>query len=222
MTGGAPVPLVIDIVSDVVCPWCFIGKHRLQAALKELREEQPEISPAIRWLPYFLNPDTPAQGEPYLPFLERKFGGSDQLAQIQGRMADAGRSAGVEFNFERIRLRPNTLRAHRLIHRVQQQEGDANTLVERLFSAHFQHGEDIGDVAVLARIAGECGKEEGALGAYLVSDEDEEEIRRQAGRARDMGITGVPFFIFGRRIGIGGAQTPDVLLQAIRRSLAAP
>ena len=218
--GGKAVELSVDVVSDVVCPWCFIGKRRIEAALQGLREERPDIVPAIRWLPYFLNPDTPEEGEPYRPFLEKKFGGPEKLAQIQAHVAEAGRSAGIEFAFDRIERRANTLRAHRLIHRAQRQ-GDAGALVERLFSGHFQRGEHIGDVDVLVRIAAECGLDEATARAYLASDEDAGEIRAQAEKAQRMGITGVPFFIFNGRVGLGGAQPPDVLLDALRQSLDA-
>jgi predicted DsbA family dithiol-disulfide isomerase len=215
MTG-----LAIDIVSDVVCPWCFIGKRRLEAALRGLRAERPDVAPTIRWLPYFLNPDTPEEGEPYRPFLERKFGGPEKLAQIWSQIAAAGRTAGIEFAFERIEVRANTLRAHRLIHRAQK-SGNADALVERLFAAHFLQGENIGDAEVLSRIAGECGEDEAAALAYLQSGEDAAEVRAQAERGQRLGITGVPFFILNGRLGIGGAQPPEVLLDALRQSLNA-
>ena len=213
--------LAIDIVSDVVCPWCFIGKHRLEAALQLLREERPDIAPRIRWLPYFLNPDTPESGEPYRPFLERKFGGPEKLAQLWAQIAAAGRTAGIEFAFERIEVRANTLRAHRLIHRAQM-AGDAAALVERLFAAQFLQGENVGDAAVLARLAGECGDDEAAALAYLRSEADADAVRAQAERGQRMGISGVPFFIFDGRYGLGGAQPPEVLLDALRRSLLPP
>jgi predicted DsbA family dithiol-disulfide isomerase len=212
--------LQIDIVSDVVCPWCFIGKRRLEAALQLLRAERPDVAPRIRWLPYFLNPDTPEEGEPYRPFIERKFGGPEKLAQIQAHVAEAGRTAGIDFAFERIALRANTLRAHRLIHRAQK-TGNADALVERLFAAHFLLGENVGDAAVLARLAGECGEDESAALAYLLSGEDAAEVRAQAERGQRMGISGVPFFILDGRLGIGGAQPPEVLLDALRQSLNA-
>jgi predicted DsbA family dithiol-disulfide isomerase len=212
--------LTIDIVSDVVCPWCFIGKRRMEAALRELGKERPDVAPRIRWLPYFLNPDTPEEGEPYRPFLERKFGGPEKLAQIQAHVAEAGRTAGIDFAFERIALRANTLRAHRLIHRAQK-TGNADALVERLFAAHFLLGENVGDAAVLARLAGECGEDESAALAYLLSGEDAAEVRAQAERGQRMGISGVPFFILDGRLGIGGAQPPEVLLDALRQSLNA-
>lgn len=212
--------LTVDVVSDVVCPWCFIGKRRMETALARLREERPNIVPTIRWLPYFLNPDTPEAGEPYRPFLEKKFGGPEKLAQIWAHIAEAGRTAGIDFAFERIEVRANTLRAHRLIHRAQK-AGNADALVERLFAAHFLNGENIGDADVLARLASECGEDESAALAYLRSEEDADAVREQAERAQRMGITGVPFFILAGRYGIGGAQPPEVLLDALRQSLDA-
>ena len=212
--------LAIDIVSDVVCPWCFIGKRRLEAALGELKQERPDVVPRIRWLPFFLDPDTPEAGEPYRPYLERKFGGPEKLAQIWAQVTDAGRSAGIAFAFERIELRANTLKAHRLIHRAQK-AGDADALVERLFAAQFLRGENVGEAAVLARIAAECGDDEAATLAYLQGDEDAAAVRAGFERARQMNITGVPFFILAGRHGVGGAQPPGLMLGALRRCLAA-
>ena len=213
--------LTIDVISDVVCPWCFIGKRRLEAALRGLRAERPDVVPTLRWLPYFLNPDTPDSGEPYRPFLEKKFGGPEKLALIWEQIAVAGRTAGIEFAFERIEVRANTLRAHRLIHRAQK-AGNADALVERLFAAQFLNGENVGDAGVLARLAGECGEDEPAVLAYLHSEEDADEVRALAEHGQRMGITGVPFFILAGRLGIGGAQPPEVLLDALRQSLNAP
>lgn len=212
-------PLHIDIVSDVVCPWCFIGAHRLAAATQALRAARPGARVALRWLPYFLNPDTPVEGEPYRPFLEMKFGGPAKLAQLWARLEEAGASAGVEFAFERIAVRPNTLRAHRLIHRAQQQGGEAGALVEALFRAHFQRGEHIGEVDALARIAAEAGVDTRGLAEYLAGDEDADEVREQARRALEIGVSGVPCFLIGGRLAVAGAQPPAVLEQAMRRVL---
>ena len=210
--------LQIDIVSDVVCPWCFIGKRRLEAALRELKNERPDVAPRIRWLPFFLNPDTLEAGEPYRPFLERKFGGPEKLAQIWTQISEAGRTAGIDFAFERIETRANTLKAHRLIHRAQAR-GDADALVERLFAAQFLRGENVGDAAVLARLAAECGEGEAETLAYLRSDEDAAAVRAGFERAQQMGITGVPFFILAGRYGVGGAQPPELMLDALRQAL---
>lgn len=211
--------LTIDIVSDVVCPWCFVGKHRLAQALDQLRAKRPQFKAAIRWLPYFLNPDTPEQGEPYRPFLEKKFGTPAKVAEVHDRVQQAGTSAGVAFDFARITVRPNTLRAHRLIHHAQQR-GAASGLVERLFRGHFQLGEHIGEIATLLHIADECAFQDPELPAYLASDADAPQVRRQAEDARRMGITGVPFFIVNGKLAVAGAQTPDILLRAIAQSLA--
>lgn len=205
----------IDIVSDVVCPWCFIGKRQLDAALAQWL--QPVL---IRWLPFFLNPDTPAEGEPYRPFLEQKFGGAEAVEKLWARVSQAGANAGIAFAFEKIALRANTLAAHRLIHRFQQQGGDTQALMERIFSAGFCEGRFIGDPAVLADLAAQCGAEREATLAYLHSDEDAAEVVAQAARIRQMGIDGVPFFIFNGKLALSGAQPPEVLLDALREAQA--
>lgn len=148
--------LKIDIVSDIVCLWCFIGKRRLEAALAIVRKIQPDFAVETRWLPFFLNPDTPPEGEPYRPFLERKFGGKAPVEALFQQVRDAGLPYGLNYAFEKIRLRANTLQAHRLLFWAQQR-GNADTLIERLFVAQFQRGEEIGTLATLTRIAIECG-----------------------------------------------------------------
>jgi predicted DsbA family dithiol-disulfide isomerase len=213
--------LTIDVVSDVVCPWCFIGKRHLDRALELWHAEQPQGELAIRWHPFFLNPDTPESGEPYRPFLERKFGGPQQLAQILQRVGAAGRTAGIEFAFEKIELRANTLNAHRLIHYAQTVGGAGTAiggLVEGLFAAQFLEGRHIGDRAVLAAVAAECGMEREAVQRYLDSDADADGVRAAAAELQRMGIGGVPFFIFNQRIAASGAQPPETLLQGIRQA----
>ena len=148
--------LTVDIGADIVCPWCFIGKRRIETAIAMVRRERPDFACQTRWRPFFLNPDTPPEGEPYLPFLERKFGSRAAVEALFQRVRDAGQAYGIAYAFERIALRANTLRAHRLI-RWAQRQGPADALVERLFVAQFQRGEPVGDIAVLAGIAGECG-----------------------------------------------------------------
>jgi predicted DsbA family dithiol-disulfide isomerase len=212
-------PLTIDVVSDIVCPWCFIGKHRLDAALAQLREQGPDFAVRVQWLPFFLNPDTPEEGEPYRTFLETKFGGASNVDRMQQRLAEAGATAGVEFTFDKMAVRPNTLRAHRLLYRGQQ-NGDASALKERLFQAHFQRGENVGDIATLARIAAEFGESEDETREYLGSDDGVEAVRGLAERAHQMGINGVPFFIFNQKVGMSGAHPPEDILQAIRQAAA--
>jgi predicted DsbA family dithiol-disulfide isomerase len=210
----------IDVVSDVVCPWCFIGKRNLQEALRLLHDESPGIVPRVRWLPFFLNPDTPEDGEPYQAFMEKKFGGRANVLRGRERLTQAGAAAGLEFEFDGIAVRPNTLRAHRLMHRTQT-SGDADALAERLFAGFFQRGEDVGDIDTLARIAAECGQDEQAVRAYLATDDDADEVREFAERAPKLGIGGVPFFIVDGAIGLSGAQPPDEILNAIRQALKA-
>lgn len=216
----AATMLEIEIVSDVVCPWCFIGLRRLDAAVALVRQERPDFVCRKRWRPFFLNPDTPPAGEPYLPFLERKFGGRAQVEALFERIRAAGRAYGIEYAFEKIRLRANTLQAHRLIHWAQQR-GDAEPLVGRFFAAQFQHGEPVGDLAVLAEIAAECGYDKGEAAAYLASDRDAQAVRDMERAARAMGISMVPTFIVGGRRIVVGAEDPAVLAESMRQSLAA-
>jgi len=216
--------LSVDVVSDVVCPWCFIGKRNLDAALAAWRAEQPDCEVTVRWRPFFLNPDTPEAGEPYRPFLEKKFGGPEKLAEIWQSVGAAGRRAGIEFAFEKIELRANTLNAHRLID-LAQRIGDGaavGALVEALFAAQFLDGRHVGDRAVLAAIAGECGMDAEAVRRYLDGDEQAAEVRGGAEEARRLGINGVPFFIFDNRLAASGAQPPEALLGVMREAVAAP
>ena len=217
--------LTIDVVSDVVCPWCFIGKHHLDHALQLWHAEQPQCAVAVRWHPFFLNPDTPESGEPYRPFLEKKFGGPEKLAEIWQRVNAAGRTAGIEFAFEKIELRANTLNAHRLIHHAQKVGADGtavNKVIEGLFAAQFLEGRHLGDRAVLAEVAGECGMDRDAVQGYLDTAEDADEVRAAAGEMHRMGISGVPFFIFNKRLAASGAQPPEALLKAMREAMATP
>lgn len=210
--------LRIDIVSDIVCPWCFIGKRRLEMAIALVRGTHPEFTCHTRWLPFFLNPDTPPEGEPYLPFLERKFGGRAPVDALFARVRDAGRAYGLDYAFEKIALRANTLRAHRLIHWAQQQ-GAADALVERLFVAQFQRGEYVGDIALLADIAASCGYDREAVRNYLLSGEDEALIRARERQLRAMGVSMVPTFILPGNQAIVGAEDPAILAEGIRNAL---
>ncbi|MCE1244269.1 DsbA family oxidoreductase [Oryzomicrobium sp.] len=213
--------LTIDIVSDVVCPWCYIGKRRLEAALADLRQARPDLPVAIRWLPYFLNPDTPPQGEPYRPFLEAKFGGPEKLAETWARLREAGNSVGINFAFERIEVRANTLAAHRLIHHMQRTLPQATKdLVEGLFMISFVEPRNLGDHEVLARIADAAGWDYQSALDFLAGDGEEEQVLALAERVQQMGVTSVPFFIFGGRLGVSGAQSPEILRQAMDQAIA--
>lgn len=210
--------LNIDIVSDFVCPWCFIGIARLKAAVALVRNEQPDFQYQPRWRPFFLNPDAPPEGEPYLPFLEHKFGGRDKVDAIFERVRAAGRPYGIEYAFERIPFRANTLKAHRLSAWAQAL-GDAQPLIERLFAANFQRGEHIGDADTLVRIAGECGYDTAAVAAFLASDALVEEVEMDAASNLRKGITMVPTFVIGGKQIIVGAEDPAILADGMRKAL---
>lgn len=212
------MPLNIDLISDFVCPWCYIGKVRLTNAIESLRTEQPALDVRINWLPYFLNPNTPTAGEPYRAFLEAKFGGPREVDELHARVAEAGAPDGVRFAFERIAVRPNTMAAHRLTYRLQAQgarQERIRALTDALFEAHFQQGKNIGDPDVLADIAAACGENRETTLAWLETDEDAAAVRRMANQVQKQGISGVPFFIINRRLAVSGAQSSSALGAAI-------
>ncbi len=214
--------LTIDVVSDVVCPWCFIGKRRLEAALAMLREQAPELPVSVRWHPFQLNPDLPAEGVDRRSYLEAKFGGPARAAQIYDNVRAAGRSVGIAFDFDAIERQPNTLDAHRLIAWAQSRpEGDAQALVEALFRAYFLEGRYVGDRDELALIATQAGYDPAVAQAFLGSDALRAEVRAAEAQAREMGVSGVPFFIFAGKTALSGAHEPATLLDAIAQARAA-
>lgn len=210
--------LTIEIVSDIVCPWCFIGMRRLEAAIEQVRHDIPDFYCRKLWLPFFLNPDTPPEGEPYMPFLIAKFGSRERVEAIFGHVREAGREYGLDYAFERIALRANTLRAHRLIHWAQQR-GPAERLVERLFAAQFQRGEHVGDSGLLVAVADECGYPADEVADYLASEQDVDLLRTMEAEVRSVGIHQVPTFIVNRKLVVVGAEDPTVLAEAIRKSI---
>lgn len=212
------MPLTIDIVSDVVCPWCFIGKRHLETALAQYQADGTE-APRVRWLPFQLNPDLPGEGVPRKTYLERKFGGPEHAQQIYARVTEAGRQAALALDFDRIEVQPNTLQAHRLIH-VAGQLGRQDAMVEALFRAYFFEGADLTRDDRLAAIAAGAGFSEDTVRAYLAGDEDRAETAHLDWQARQRGISGVPFFIFNDKYAASGAQPPAVLLQAMRKASA--
>jgi predicted DsbA family dithiol-disulfide isomerase len=210
--------LDIDVVSDFVCPWCFLGKVRLDSALRQLTATHPSTVVRVNWLPFLLNPGTPAAGEPYRPFLEAKFGGRRQADAVLAAVAEAAAPDGLSFAFERIRNRPNTLDAHRLCYRAQSRgyrQEQVRALADALFAAHFQRGLDIGDVETLADLAATCGDKREAVLAYLDSDRDVAAVKRMAAQVQQQGIDSVPYFIIDRKLGVAGAQSATVLGAAL-------
>jgi predicted DsbA family dithiol-disulfide isomerase len=209
--------LAIDVISDVVCPWCYIGKRKLELALNELRAREPALDIAVRWHPFQLNPDMPAGGMPRGSYLAAKFGGTDRAAEIYSRVRAVGTEVGIPFAFEQIAMQPNTLEAHRLIAWAQAR-GDLDAtgaLVERLFHAYFVDGGFLGNRDELMRAAVAAGFDAVEARAMLASHEGADAVAAEDREARDVGIQGVPFFIFNGRIAVSGAHDPPILLDAI-------
>lgn len=197
----------IDIISDVVCPWCFIGKRRLEKALA-LR---PEIEADITWRPFQLNPDMPEEGMPRAEYIASKFGDSGHSRRIHQTIAEAGATVGINFAFDRIRRSPNTRNAHRLV-RFATQRGRGGAVVDLLFRGYFLDGRDVGDLATLAAIAAEAGIDEKEALAFLASTEERDAIIAEDRNARRLGINAVPCFIFAGQYAVSGAQEPEFFL----------
>ena len=215
-------PFTIDVVSDVVCPWCYIGKRRLEAALARLREAEPDLPVAVRWHPFQLNPDLPREGVDRRGYLEAKFGGPARAQEIYARVSAAGATAGIPFAFDAIERQPNTLDAHRLIAWAQsRREGDPDALVERLFRAYFVEGQFLGDRETLVACAADAGYDADDARSFLASDELADAIAGADERARALGVSGVPFFVFGSTTALSGAHEPETLLDAIAQARAA-
>jgi predicted DsbA family dithiol-disulfide isomerase len=215
VTVSSSDTLSIDVVSDAVCPWCFVGKRHLEAALAASPAQLRAAGIAVRWHPFELNPDLPREGIDRRAYLEAKFGGAARASEIYQRVSDAGRRAGIEFAFDRIERQPNTRDAHRLVAWAQAAQGDASPLVEALFRAYFLDGRFIGERDELAAIAGTAGFDRDDARAHLESDAGAAEIAAAEQRAARLGITGVPFFIFDGRLAVSGAQPPDALVDAM-------
>jgi len=214
------VSLVIDVISDVVCPWCFIGKRHLESALAQYREKHPDApAPTVRWHPFQLNPQLPKTGVPRAEYLEKKFGGPTRAQQIYARVTEAGKKVGIDFAFDRIAVQPNTVNAHRLVYHALD-KGKQDAIVEALFNAYFLDARDLTKTDTLAEVAGKAGIDAKSAAEYIESDEDSDLITDADREARQVGVEGVPFFILNRRYGLSGAQPPEVLLQAMEEAAA--
>lgn len=207
----------IEFIADIVCPWCLIGKRRLEAALRQ----RPQLAVTIAWWPFQLHPDIPREGLDRRQAIAAKFGSADNARRVYEHIAAVGREVGIAFDFDAIPRTPNTLDAHRLIHWADQagadQAGVRDAVVENLFRRFFMDGEDIGDPRVLAAGAEEAGLDGAAILRRLATDDDLELIRSRDRRARELGIDGVPGMIFDDRYLVSGAQPPEVLLQVLDR-----
>jgi predicted DsbA family dithiol-disulfide isomerase len=205
----------VDVISDVVCPWCYLGKRRLERAIKLL----PELEFSVRWHPFQLDPTIPPGGIERRDYLTRKFGSLDAIAATHANLTALGEREGIVFRFDAITRAPNTVDAHRLI-RWAGVAGLTEVTVERVFRSYFADGIDVGDRSVLARLAADLGMP-GDIGTRLASEEDESEVAGEIAEAYRMGVSGVPCFIIDRRYAVVGAHPPETLVEAISQAVAA-
>ena len=206
--------LTIDIISDVVCPWCYVGKRRLERAMAQ----RPDIQFDVRWLPFFLEARTPPAGMPRTDYITQKFGTYDKVTPGHARLVPIGAEIGIDFRFERITWQPNTLDAHRVIHWAQA-AGNAGPVVDRLFAMFFTEAANLSDQESLVEASRAGGLDPDELRRDLSSDRDKELIEKQVIAAVRAGIGGVPFFVFGKKISVAGAHEVDVLVSAVDQAL---
>ena len=209
---SAQQPVRIDVVSDVVCPWCFIGKRRLEKALTL----KPDIAVEVHWHPYFLNDWIPREGIARAEYLTTKFGSPERYKGIAQRVMAAAAAEGLDYAVDKISRQPNTLDAHRLI-RWAGGIGKAAEMKQRLMELYFTEGADLTNRAVLVQAAVDVGLDAEDVAEALASDQDVAEVEQEAQSAKEAGIEGVPMFIFGGRFAVSGAQAPEYLAEAIER-----
>jgi predicted DsbA family dithiol-disulfide isomerase len=208
----------VDVVSDVVCPWCFIGQKRLDKAIGQVGD----IDVDVRWRPFQLDPTIPREGKDRKRYMLDKFGSEERIRQIHARVEALGEAEGINFAFDAIKVAANTLDAHRLIRWAGAAGNDAqNRLVRRLFQLNFEEGQNIGDHAVLVEAAREAGMDAAVVETLLPTDADVENVQAEIATAQRMGVTGVPCFLLEGKYAVMGAQETDVLADAIRQVAAA-
>ena len=207
--------VTIDVVSDVMCPWCYIGKRRLEQALAKLDDMDIDV----RWRPYQLDATLPPEGRDRREYLETKFGGPERANEIYARIEDAGRDENLDFKFEAIAVSPNTIDAHRVI-RWSTNDGSEvhDKLVEILFRKFFMEGANIGTHEVLVSAAEEAGMDSSVVATLLATDKDRDEVTQEIATAQQMGVTGVPCFIIDNKYAVMGAQEPDAIVEAVRQA----
>jgi len=193
-----------DIFSDIVCPWCYIGKRRFARALGQ----RPDVEALVAWRAFQLNPDLPRDGMDRAEYMKMKFGDARRADEIYARVTEAGAGEGIQFRFDRIARTPNTTDAHRLL-RYAATEGSQDALVDRLFVGYFLEGADLGNLDTLSQLGGEAGLEIEAARAFLGSDEGRDEVMADLALAYRMGITGVPCFILEGKYALPGAHEPE-------------
>lgn len=206
-------PIMIDVISDVVCPWCFVGRKRLQQALNLL----PDVEATIHWRPYQLDPTIPASGKDRKTYMREKFGSSARVDEIYDQLIKIGEENDIEFDFDAIKISPNTLDAHRVIHWAAQ-AGIAeaqDALVGELFSRYFEQGQNIGDHKILVEATAKVGLEAPVIEKLLKTDADKQNIAEEIATATRIGVRGVPCFIIDQKYAVMGAQSADILADAI-------
>ena len=206
--------LAVDVISDVICPWCYIGKRRLEKAIAAF-EGQQEVR--VRWLPFQLNPTMPKEGISRKEYRIRKFGSWERSLELDAKVVAVGETEGIHFAFDRIERTPNTVDAHRLIWLADQQ-GCQDAVVEALFRAYFTEGRDISNRQTLIDVVAEAGLERQLAEAMLNSDEGMDAIKEAEELSRRHRVDGVPFFIINNKITLSGAQQPDAFLDAFREA----
>lgn len=199
----------IDIISDTVCPWCFIGKRKLETALAA----RPDLDVEVNWHPFQLHPEMPREGADRKEFIAQKFGSPERAKELYSNVKRAGEAVDIPFNFEDIKRSPNTLDSHRLI-RWAATAGCQDKLVDVLFRRFFIDGEDISDHDVLTRAADEAGMDADIVAGLLDKDDDREIVAEEDRKAREMGVSGVPFFIIDNKYALSGAQDPEAFIAA--------
>jgi predicted DsbA family dithiol-disulfide isomerase len=203
-------PMPIDVISDVVCPWCYVGKRYLEQALAL----KPEIPVAVRFRPYLLNPWVPREGMSRDDYLIAKFGSVERYNTNSERIIAIAATAGLNYARDKIKRQPNTIDCHRLIAWA----GDPARMKQRLMELYFSEGGDLTDIEVLVKAAADCGMDAAEVRRRLATDENVADIEAQATSAKEAGVNGVPFFIFGSLFALSGAQPPEYLAQAIERA----
>lgn len=208
-------PLVVDVISDVMCPWCYIGKKRLEKAIKSV----PGIAVDVRWHPYQLDPTLPPEGKDRATYLNEKFGGAERAEAAYERVRQAGREEGIPFAFEKIEVSPNTLDAHRLI--LWSRSDDLqDEVVELLFKAYFVEGRNLAKPETLVEISAKAGMQSDLVEQLFETDSDLAKLKRQIDQASEMGVTGVPFFIIDGRFALAGAEDPATIAAALQHAEA--
>ena len=205
----------LDVVSDVMCPWCYIGKKRLEKALRLV----DDIDVEVRWRPYQLDATLPSEGKDRQKYLEDKFGGPTKAREIYARIEEAGHGEDINFAFDKIKIAPNTLNAHRVIRWAANGGEEAQQkIVDRLFQLFFVEGANIGESSVLLEAASEVGMNTAVMETLLPTDADKAEVENEITVAQKMGITGVPCFIVNNKYAVMGAQEPNAIADAIRKA----